>query len=59
MATYRLLYTSIEGNTESFVKKIADVAASEGDQLSLLAVGEEVNPIHEKEPYVLLVPTDR
>ncbi|MBS9336458.1 class Ib ribonucleoside-diphosphate reductase assembly flavoprotein NrdI [Fructobacillus papyrifericola] len=57
MATYRLLYISIEGNTESFVKKLAAVAEAEGDQLSLLEVGDEVNPVHEKAPFVVLVPT--
>ncbi|MBS9337046.1 class Ib ribonucleoside-diphosphate reductase assembly flavoprotein NrdI [Fructobacillus parabroussonetiae] len=57
MATYRLLYISIEGNTESFVQKLAAVAESEGDQLSLLALGDEIDPAHEKEPFVALVPT--
>ncbi|MBS9335332.1 class Ib ribonucleoside-diphosphate reductase assembly flavoprotein NrdI [Fructobacillus sp. M1-13] len=57
MTTYRLLYTSIEGNTDSFVKKLAAVAAAEGDKLSVLSVGDEVDPVHEKVPYVVLVPT--
>lgn len=57
MAEYRILYTSIEGNTTSFINKLKEEAEKYGDQLSILEVGDEVEYAHEEQPYVALVPT--
>ncbi|MDD9138944.1 class Ib ribonucleoside-diphosphate reductase assembly flavoprotein NrdI [Fructobacillus sp. CRL 2054] len=57
MSEYRVLYTSIEGNTESFINKLKAEAEAAGDQLSVLEIGEENDFAHEKKPYVILVPT--
>ncbi|GAP02925.1 ribonucleotide reduction protein [Fructobacillus pseudoficulneus] len=57
MATYRLLYASIEGNTTSFIKKLTAVAEENGDTVDAQVVGEETDYAAETKPFVAVVPT--
>ncbi|MDF7637438.1 class Ib ribonucleoside-diphosphate reductase assembly flavoprotein NrdI [Leuconostocaceae bacterium ESL0958] len=57
MTKYRLLYSTVEGNTASFVDKLTQVARAAGDELSATAIGDESDYQEERQPYVVLVPT--
>lgn len=57
MATYRLLYASIEGNTQSFINKLQAVAEEKGDTIDAKVVGDETDYEEEHQPFVAIVPT--
>ncbi|GAO99879.1 class Ib ribonucleoside-diphosphate reductase assembly flavoprotein NrdI [Fructobacillus ficulneus] len=57
MARYRLLFASIEGNTQSFIKKITAVAEENGDQIDAQVIGDESDYQTEQGPFVAVVPT--
>ncbi|MBS9338536.1 class Ib ribonucleoside-diphosphate reductase assembly flavoprotein NrdI [Fructobacillus sp. M2-14] len=57
MSTFRVLYTTIEGNTESFVKKLQSIAMFSDDDIDFKEIGEETDYENEENPFVALVPT--
>ena len=57
MTKINVLYTSTEGNTQSFVEKLQVVAEKNGDILEARMIGDETEYANETEPYVAVVPT--
>lgn len=57
MTTINILYASTEGNTKSFIEKLAAVAESNGDEFSARLIGDETEYANETQPYVAFVPT--
>lgn len=63
MSPIKILFISIEGNTRSFVKKLADYAAGMHDQdsqnpvVQLKEISEQTDFADEADPYFAFVPT--
>ncbi|MBU9789495.1 class Ib ribonucleoside-diphosphate reductase assembly flavoprotein NrdI [Lentilactobacillus sp. TOM.63] len=63
MSPIKILFISIEGNTRSFVKKLADYAAGMHDQdsqnpvVQLKEISEQTDFADETDPYFAFVPT--
>lgn len=57
MAKINILYASTEGNTTSFVTKLTDIAAENGDIVVARCIGEETDYANETAPFVAIVPT--
>lgn len=63
MSPIKILFISIEGNTRSFVKKLADYAAGMHDQdsqnpvVQLKEISEQTDFADESDPYFAFVPT--
>lgn len=55
--TVRVLYATIEGNTEAFIDKLTEVAQEAGDQLDAQLIGDETEYADETQPFVVVVPT--
>ena len=57
MADIRVLYASTEGNTASFIDKLATVATTYHDSFEAQMIGDETPDAIETQPFVALVPT--
>ncbi|WEV54729.1 class Ib ribonucleoside-diphosphate reductase assembly flavoprotein NrdI [Leuconostocaceae bacterium ESL0723] len=57
MSTVRVLYATIEGNTQAFIDKLDAVARQAGDQLDAQLIGDETEYAQEERPFVVIVPT--
>lgn len=63
MTTMNIIYTSIEGNTRSFLKRMESYAQQqhsfnpESPLINLKEINDQVEPAEEKEPFFIFVPT--
>lgn len=57
MSNIRILYTSIEGNTRSFLRRLSEHAESENNSIEIIEISDNTIFKDETTPFVALVPT--